>query len=583
MKKLLAMLLVIAMVMSFGTAAFAEETEEPVTKLTINDISGYGNDRSYEAYQILDASIKDTNYAYQVNEKYKAVLIEALELTETATDAQIIAAIQTRDTAEEMRHFSDDLCRLIIKNGIENDAAWIGSETELVQGYWLIVDKTDLEGTNYANSVVMVDTVGDVAVTIENKPSVPTIEKKVDDEEDSIVAPNSGNEDTEAWFDVADYDIGDAVPFKVSGTLAGNTAEYDYYVFKIVDSVAEGLSYNEDSFAISVGSNKKTIAKEGTEGVDFWFTIVTENDETGKQVSQTLYVYPAHAYKNTAGANFAANKDNGGDILPVFGDAAHTAINNATYTLTYTCTLNENAVHGEKGNKNAVKLVFSNDPYSESFGETTPDTVIILTYRTIFNKVDGNNKPLAGADFELYKFIGIKADGIDTENAKKIEDIKTAEDTEKAAAEKTILYHYGTKGYGYYERVDKKAVNTEGTSFTFSGLDDGYYRIVESNVPEGYNGIAPIDFHIIADHDNAWRVEGDGLNGLTVGTGVAGQLNMTPDVKEGSLTTAIQNHSGTELPSTGGIGTTILYIVGGILVLGAAVLLITKKRMAKED
>ena len=585
MKKLIAMLVALAMVMSFATSAFAEE---PTTKLTITDVSGYTGTRSYEAHKILNASVDGINYAYQVNNTYKAVLIETLGLASTATDTQIITAIQAYDTAEEMRHFSDDLYRNIVKAGIAADVSWTGSEKEVEQGYWLIVDKTDLEGTNYANSVVMVDTVGDVDVTIENKPSVPTVDKKVDDEEDSVVAPNTGNEDEETWNEVADYDIGDAVPFKVTGNLAGDTSEFTYYSFKIQDTVGAGLTYNESSIAIKVGSAVKTIGVEGTAGVDFWYKVETVNDPgTGKQTSQTLSVYPAYGYTKNDGTVVSASAANGGDILKVFpAGTPHTSINNSSYTLTYTCTLNENAVHGEPGNKNAVKLVFSNDPYSDSFGETKPETVIVLTYKTIFNKVDGNNNPLKGADFELYKFIGILESDLTAEQiaaAKQLSDIKTAEDTKNAAETAAIIYHNGTKGYGKFVQLTKKAVNAEATSFTFSGLDDGYYRIAETVIPEGYNGIAPIDFHLIADHDNAWRVEGDGLNGLSVATGIAGILNMTPNVAEGSLSANIQNHSGTELPSTGGIGTTIFYVAGGILVVGAAVMLIAKKRTENEE
>lgn len=217
----------------------------------------------------------------------------------------------------------------------------------------------------------------------------------------------------------------------------------------------------------------------------------------------------------------------------------------------YTATLNENAVIGSEGNPNTVKLIYSNNPNYTGSGETSPtgetpeDTVIVFTYKVVVNKVDQDSEALEGAGFTLYK----KVNGEWTA-------VKTISADEATAAENS----------------DKKNI------FTFSGLDDGDYKLSETTTPNGYNTISDVEFTVTADHD----VESDSpaLNSLS-GDVTTGELTFTSNITEddASLTTNVVNKKGSVLPSTGGMGTTILYVVGTILVLAAGILLVTKKRM----
>lgn len=125
----------------------------------------------------------------------------------------------------------------------------------------------------------------------------------------------------------------------------------------------------------------------------------------------------------------------------------------------------------------------------------------------------------------------------------------------------------------------------EGTRFTFKGLDDGEYTLTETVTPEGYNTIDPITFNVSADHEITWDGTGnrnDLLNSLT-GNEVTGEITFAKNANvNGSLVTDIINKSGTVLPSTGGMGTTVFYVVGGGLMAVAVVLLVTKKRMENK-
>ncbi len=201
----------------------------------------------------------------------------------------------------------------------------------------------------------------------------------------------------------------------------------------------------------------------------------------------------------------------------------------------YTAKLNSNAVIGSAGNPNTVKLIYSNNPNAAGHGETPEDTVVVFTYKVIVNKVDQDNKPLANAGFTLYK-----------------------------------------KDSAGNWNVVKAISASEATSFTFSGIDDGDYKLVETTTPNGYNTIDDILFTVSAKHD-----EESNEPKLTELSGVdpTGKITFTSNTSEGSLTAPVPNTKGSILPSTGGMGTKVLYALGVVLILIAGVLIVTKKRM----
>ena len=174
---------------------------------------------------------------------------------------------------------------------------------------------------------------------------------------------------------------------------------------------------------------------------------------------------------------------------------------------------------------------------------TTPDdTNIVFTYKTVFNKVDSSKNKVEGADFKLEK--KVNGEWVDVTNL------------------------------GSGENKPTKTL-TGGNVFTFSGLDDGDYKLTETVTPATYNTIEPIEFTITADH----QIESDNP-ALTSLTGTDGhEFTMTSDVTAGSLTADVINEKGSTLPSTGGMGTTLFYVLGAVLVLGAGVVLISRRRM----
>lgn len=491
-KKLASLLLALVMVFALAATAFAAEN----TAIS----APKGSTRTYEVYQIFTGDLHEgvlSNIKWGKN----GTGTEGTAVDQTALAA--LAAVNGKSDTEKLTEIQKYVKLDSGKFGTVSN----GNPLNVPTGYYLIKDNGPVnDGEAYSLYVVQV--VG--PTTISPKVGTTTSDKKVKDTNDS--AANS----TTDWQDSADYDIGDAVPFKLSATIAQDYANYTHgYKLTFHDKEDAGLSFNADSVKVYVDG------KEITSG----FTVVTENLDDD--------------------CTFEVRFANLKDIASVKAGSV--------ISVEYTSTLNNQAVIGSTGNKNTSHVSYTNNPNDEQTGEggkTPDDVVIVFTYKTIVNKVTKNPNydpkvegseeyiPLKGAGFTLYK-----------KNAS-----------------------------GTYDAVGPELKGEDMTTFTWSGLDDGDYKLVETTTPAGYNTIADIEFTISAGH-----VDGDSpyLNTLS-GNVTSGTATFTAVVNDGSLSTDVVNNSGTQLPSTGGIGTTIFYVLGSVLVLGAAVLLVTKKRMSTK-
>ena len=255
----------------------------------------------------------------------------------------------------------------------------------------------------------------------------------------------------------------------------------------------------------------------------------------------------------TEGYELVENPEDDCTFEVVFANLKNTAATaGSVITVTYKSVLNENAVIGSQGNVNKVYGEFSNNPNNEDHGRTEDDAVIVFTYTVQVNKVDENLQPLSGAIFTLEKFV--------------------------ADAEGTEIYNGVTGNWVALSTVE----TTPDTTFTFEGLDDGSYRLTETKAPTHYNAIDPIYFDVTAEHEVEWTMaRADVLTSLN-GTIATGEITLEADLSSGIIASDVINDRGTILPETGGIGTTIFYAVGGLLILGAVILLITKKRVSSD-
>jgi fimbrial isopeptide formation D2 family protein/LPXTG-motif cell wall-anchored protein len=223
--------------------------------------------------------------------------------------------------------------------------------------------------------------------------------------------------------------------------------------------------------------------------------------------------------------------ENIADITVVFDDAWLKTNWEKDIVIQYSATVNKDAVIADASNPNTAKITYGN----KDNPLTNEDTADVYSAKITVKKVDGENKALEGAGFKLKNSDNkwyVITDGI----------VSWA-DTEAGGTE--ILPVKGT------------GTQTDAVA-SFTGLADGTYTLVETTVPGGYNKAPDKTVTIDPAKENNWTTE------LTV---------------ESTVT----NNQGTELPSTGGIGTTIFYIVGGVMVAGAVVFLLTKRRVADKE
>lgn len=215
-----------------------------------------------------------------------------------------------------------------------------------------------------------------------------------------------------------------------------------------------------------------------------------------------------------------------------------------TITVEYNATLNDKAVIGSAGNPNEAELEYSNNPYGDGTGKTPWDKVIAFTYQLVAKKVDKDGSSVEGAGFTLYKW--------------------SNEEDKYVAVSGEI---------------------TGVTTFNFKGIDAGQYKLVESTVPDGYTKAEDLVFTVVATYDTENNDPKFGTLTIKDENKVISDGKdkvFTVNLVAGSFTTDVVNLTGTTLPSTGGMGTTVFYVVGGGLMAVAVVLLVTKKRMENK-
>ncbi len=448
------------------------------------------------------------------------------------------------------------------------------------------------------------------------KVALPTVQKKVkedtkgatdkaDNELDNT--QNNGDATTPkyAWNDVADYDIGDDVPFKLYGTMPSNLEQYDKYYYKFTDNLSSNFNKPE-SLEIKVdntGTDKDVILK--AEYKDGTWTV---KDSSNNVVSNVTVAYVTNTDINGFTVTFTDIKTN------------QNADKDTLVTIDYSATLNESAIVGKSGQDNSVKLTYSNNPNDTGDGKTgdTPDDKVrVYTYGLEVEKqffAAGSDSPVTKKELESGVFesvvFQIKDKNDNVLNFKKIDNADgTGYDYVLVPRSEAVTWSRDTTVEG---GTDKKPVakddivqdlvlrkvetTVEGvTSYSYvinvKGLDDGTYTLVEDAAPAGYNKAEDKEIVIKAETGNTQEWDDDATDPLTnfdenLDGKYDGDLNTEGNQTEyidGKAMTIVENRKGSTLPGTGGIGTTMFYIGGGAMVAVAGVFLITKKRMNKKE
>lgn len=236
-KKLASFILAFAMVMAIAMPSVVMAADGKSTITIDGAIAG----SEYVAYKLFDAT-DDGNghFSYAVNSKYEAVLKEVTGKTSGAEIVKYLNGI--KDNAAAVREFADKVYAKVKDMAVDYTAT-NRTFADVDQGYYLIA-QTKI-GTNEAYSLVMLGTAGKKALTVTPKTGVPTFEKKIKEKNDSTGVESD-------WQDASDYDIGDKVPFKLTGTVSDKYDNYKTYYYAFHDKMDDTLQFNADSVVVKI-------------------------------------------------------------------------------------------------------------------------------------------------------------------------------------------------------------------------------------------------------------------------------------------------------------------------------------------
>ena len=525
-KKLLAALLAVAMLCAMAIPAFAYNTEE-----NLNGTHGYS------AFQIFKGVISKDNMTLSNVEwgrnipHYEDFLAKLKEdptlgnLFNEADDVQDVLAVisQWSESDNNSIAFARFVCSYLYPDANANPKPVYTDHTGGFNiqepGYYLIVDTTYFNPGDFYHAYT--------SFFLLNVPQAPYVvlvnHKVVKPYVEKEVYDNQDGTNEAGFGSSADHAVNEEFQFKLTATLpASPDRAYDYYKEYAVlfnDTLSNGITYDRlDSVVIKSNGIPYDITNDSS---------MYEVDDSRLESDHYFVVGIPDVKACGAGLNL-----NDG----------------ATITVTYTAHLNDNAAvnstSGSTENKNKVQLQYSNNPRNSAYWGFTPESEVrVYTYQlnnTKYRDDDTQGNELGGAGFKLYS-------DADCKNEVK-------------------LYQKDNFYFPIKDATDKDAVEMmisgQDGQFNVKGLDAGTYYLKETNPPAGYSACADKKIVISATHTE-YNVNLSGESNLN---------NKIINKKAGGIT----------LPSTGGIGTTLFYVVGGGLMVAAIVLLVTKKRMENK-
>lgn len=612
-KKIMALALVFTMMMALSVTAFAASitlTSEP---------ADFADNHTYNVYQIFTGDVVEKTVSGQTVSELQNVKYGA-----DYGDTGAAVPKSELDQITDARAFAESLIEAdpaVLRGPTATlDSSNNFTATGLDAGYYLIVDTLNgsiEDGDVYSQYIVEV--LGDVS--IETKKDVPSSDKVITDDDHPDTEDGTQNPGISDDGKVDNVSVGDTVTFTITSKVPAHATDYDYYYFIINDTLAPGLTLDPASITVKAGTATLT----DTDYALYVDDALDANDEYGSADAGLTFQVALLDAKSHAGE---------------------------TITVTYTATLNEDAVIGGDGNLNTQSLTYSNNPNEDydgsqdsnnpgkpdststvPLGETPDSTTQTFTSGITLQKLDQDGMALSGASFTIE---GDSINKIVTNEETFAEDAagtywklksgaytdeapQTADSMIAAPAGATDGYVVAGTGYtgdtvtvggidyrvvaagetpayilqkandGLYDSTTTKyaktttesveettnhisqslAVNADGT-LNFEGLGAGTYVIKETVVPSGYTKAQ--DTTVIITFDNDTKTFTATVNGVDVAADAA--TNLFP--------VDVVNVAGNVLPSTGGIGTTIFYIVGGILLVGAVIVLVTKRRVDAE-
>lgn len=545
MKKIISVLLALVMTLALSVSALAAGDYSIKVTNTNESVSIKGN--TYYAYKIFDATYDNSKHvAYTIDKDFEGFTY-TVDGKSYSGETLINYLATLTNNSEALDAFAKAALNYVTTKQLSPDGQAVAAGESVnisltAPGYYLVSGSATAPDNQQVVAACSLTTAKPDA-TVNPKVDAPSVDKKIQ-EGDQKVGSNTAS-------------IGDKIDYVVSSKVP-NMKGYEKYYFVLNDTMSKGLTFNND-VVVKIGST--TLSEDA-------YT-VTSTVNADKTTSIEIVLKNFIQYKEQAGADI---------------------------TVTYSATLNQDADLTQTGNINEVKLTYSNNPNynykgtdkpnpGEPVSETPKTETKTYTTGLKLTKVDGEGKTLTGAKFEI-KGTGVKVVLVNREIYKVSENgtyymLTDGTYTITAPTEDTADSYDSTETkYEKVTVVDKTTVPAEinATAYvnangvlTFEGLAAGEYTITELVAPSGYNLLKePVEVVITGTPTLtgcAWTVTVDG----------------TKATADGNLWAFnVVNNAGTELPSTGGMGTTIFYVLGGVLMAGAFVLLVVRKRMRTE-
>lgn len=486
-------------------------------------ITAQEGDHTYGAYQLFDGNVsggKLTDISWGSGIDSAALLAELKtstidELKAVTTAPQLAEKLSKLESSKVIafskiatKHVTGT-AKTFTKSGEAAPFSYKATLGEADHGYYLVKD-TDNKAAALTSPILKV---AGCTVNVEAKGSVPTSTKKI--KEDS----------TDQWGDTADLDVGQEAPFKLTGTMPSNIADFTTYKYGFKDFISKGFTLREgfDATDLTVKIGDKKITPDTVNVTDITDDTHGAEYNGGKQIE--IMFTDLKATAKAAGVDLTASSE---------------------VTVEYTAKVNEQAVIGGKGNPNKSLVVYQKDVTDgDGLGETPEDEVWAFTYQLDTTKVDSANPEtkLKDAQFRLYNS--------DKTKSAEIKDNKIVKWVDGDAG--TVI------------------TTPEGGVFNIAGLDADTYYLKEIKAPAGYNLPTGDDayFKFVITANLTVGDDGKGkIESLTITPG-KGQA-ADGDIPTGKVEMNITNTSGSTLPETGGIGTAIFTVVGLLVMAGAA-------------
>lgn len=588
-KRLGAVLLAMAMAVSvLCTGALAAEN---TYTLTIQDSN---KDHKYTAYQVFAGTVQNVEgkEEKQLNvtgwgsgvDTSKAVsdktLVQAIqEITvdtghkpfEGKTEPGDIAAV-LGDTANNnsavAAAFADVVANYVTDDG-HSTTDWTATTdgtlahykiTNLTGGYYF-VKSANTASTDVANTRYMLEVVGDATVAAKN--GVPTVDKTVQ---------NANNTNTD-FADTTTAQVGQTVNFKLTGTLPSNYDYYKNYAYTFDDTLSEGLTLtNAQKAALFVkvyaSQEEATRDKDGS------------SDTVGTKLAADNYTVNV---TSNSDAKTTSLKVAFADLKTINADNDALITKDSVIVVYYSATINGSATAGGEGNKNSVKLEYSNDPNNTGTGTTKSDEVSVFTFKLDITKVkkDETTTKLAGA-----KFVLSTSDKLDigvADSDAELDSTVTNNLIKVTGTTPNYVINDGTNTGATAQYIMETATGDNLGQLNITGLNKGVYYLYETKAPGGYNRITePIKIEITEDTTTGKDTAGEfSVKTLQYKINDGDEQNGT--TTDGVIKADVENTAGSTLPSTGGMGTKLFYTIGGILMAGAAIVLVVRKRRSDAE